>query len=379
MIETNDKAKCLICYELITAKTYNVRRHSETKHSEQMKKLLTEDDRTQEFIRLNRKVNSFKVTKYLNRVQIITKISFQISNALLKKQKPFSDGPFIKEMILLTLKEVLKNHRDRDKILAEVESLQLSRQTVTRRCDHLSKCIKNTLREIIKNSEAVSICLDESTDRTDISQLVVFARIVDHKLKVSDNILGLVPLTATTTAADVLKALDVIFDRYEIDAKKITSITTDGEATMVGIRKGLVTLLKERNANIISMKCIIHQESLCAKTGIPEAKAFTDGVMKIVNKAISAGATKHRQFRNFLSENDSSICDLSKMQQVRWLSSSKTFDQFFQTYDLIKSFFSQQNITVPELDDPKWIEKLAFFRDLTSKMSGLNIKLQGNC
>ena len=123
MIETNDKAKCLICYELITAKTYNVRRHSETKHSEQMKKLLTEDDRTQEFIRLNRKVNSFKVTKYLNRVQIITKISFQISNALLKKQKPFSDGPFIKEMILLTLKEVLKNHRDRDKILAEVESL----------------------------------------------------------------------------------------------------------------------------------------------------------------------------------------------------------------------------------------------------------------
>ena len=78
---------------------------------------------------------------------------------------------------------------------------------------------------------------------------------------------------------------------------------------------------------------------------------MADNVMNIINKLVSRGALKHRQFRLLLEENNSIISDLSKMQQVRWLSCQKVFNQFMTILDLIKDFVSLQGLIIPELDD----------------------------
>ena len=51
---------------------------------------------------------------------------------------------------------------------------------------------------MIPSSQTVSICLNESTDRSDTNKLVVFAKNVKGCLKISDKISGLFTLTSTT-------------------------------------------------------------------------------------------------------------------------------------------------------------------------------------
>ena len=146
---------------------------------------------------------------------------------------------------------------------------------------------------------------------------------------------------------------------------------------MVGKKNGVVAKLKQENSKLLSLQCIIHQENLVAKAGIPEAKIFSDKVMKIVNKCISSGATRHRLFRQFLEECEHDITDLQKMQQVRWLSCANVFTKFLNAIGPIKEFLATLKIQFEELDDGFWIQKLSFLTDLTNKMSVLNRSLQG--
>ena len=113
---------------------------------------------------------------------------------------------------------------------------------------------------------------------------------------------------------------------------------------------------------------------------IPEAKPFADFIMKIVNTCISKGSLRHRKFRNFLEEAHAEFPDLSKMQQVRWLSCSKVFAQFFGIHKEIDQFLRScsPSIIFEQFSDIEWLQKLAFFTDLSQKLAVLNLNLQGN-
>lgn len=383
MIESGHKAKCLLCpkHTEITCKRYNVERHNATNHAEFMKKIISDEERKLIFDRKKAELQGIKMKKYLNRFEIVTKASFKISHLLLQRQKPFSDGPIIKEAMLIGMDEILTNHKDKSMIMADISSIQLSRSTVTRRSESMAEEIITSLKSKIRKANAISICLDESTDINDMSQLVVFARIVSCDLRVSDEIFGLIPLETSTTAQDIFDALQKVFVRYSINSSDLVSITTDGAASMVGVRNGLVAKLKSENPLLFSTQCIIHQESLCAKTGIKDAKPFADFIMKVINKCVASGATRHRQFKKFLEENEADVRDLCKMQQVRWLSTEQCFKRFLSNHSLIKQFLEDNNVQVDELNSTETLVKLSFFCDLTSKMGALNRRLQGkaNC
>lgn len=376
MIESGDKALCLICKEIVTAKSYNLNRHCQTKHKDIVEKMSPEA-KVQFLEEKKLELKDMTIKKYLNRSQIVSKVTFQITYMIIKQQKSFSEAPFIKDCIITAMDEILVHHKDKKKIMQDIQNLQLSRQTATRRTEAISKHIQTQLRIKIKKASSLSLCLDESTDINDVSQLVVFCRIVSSDFEVSDHMIGLVPLKNTTTSLDIKAGLDQILETMKISYSDITAVTTDGAASMTGKKNGLVALLKKENPKLISLQCIIHQENLVAKSGIRSAKPFADTVMKIINKTISAGATRHRQFREFLVENESETADLSKMQQVRWLSTEKTFSKLLPIVDKVKEFLESRGVFFEELGDEKWIEDLCFFTDLTQKLGTLNKSLQG--
>ncbi|MEN2500014.1 MAG: hypothetical protein MHMPM18_004189 [Marteilia pararefringens] len=43
---------------------------------------------------------------------------------------------------------------------------------------------------------------------------------------------------------------------------------------MTGCKSGLIALMKKDNPNLKSVDCLIHQESLIAKLGVPDAKKW---------------------------------------------------------------------------------------------------------
>ena len=244
--------------------------------------------------------------------------------------------------MLKSMETILKNRKDKEAILSDIRDIPLSRMTITRRAELISGYIRDRMKNILQKEDCcLSICLDESTDICDMSQLVIWVRICyldGQKFQILEEILDLEPLIDTTTAQDILTAVKKSLDFYKVPISKIIAITTDGAPAMIGRKDGLVQKMRRENPHLMNFHCLIHQENLTAKMGIPEAKKFSDFVMKVINIVISGSSLKHRQFNNFLEETESEIATISKMNQVRWLSVEKTLNQFIKIVEEIKTF-----------------------------------------
>ena len=76
--------------------------------------------------------------------------------------------------------------------------------------------------------------MDESTDKSDIAQLVIFIRGIDENFNIIQESLDLCHIKGTTTGKDVYEFVNWSLDKFNIDRKNIYSITTDGAPTLTG-------------------------------------------------------------------------------------------------------------------------------------------------
>ena len=106
----------------------------------------------------------------------------------------------IKEAIISVMGVLLSKSRDKNSIMNGIKSLQLSHQAICRRSQSFSSKLKKNLIFEISKSRAISINLDESTDQKDVSQLIIFIRIVRKDNTFIDEIMDLKPLKLTTKA-----------------------------------------------------------------------------------------------------------------------------------------------------------------------------------
>ena len=180
----------------------------------------------------------------------------------------------------------------------------MSRQTVTRRTVDLAGVSKEQLKSEAEKFEYFSFGLDESTDISDISQLLIFVRGVYTDFTITEELVGIRPVTSTTTrtviAGETIKGLEKIGlgGAWE----KLSGVTTDGVSAMIGTREyakeqvevGMDGVSTTEAHEIMRYHCIIHQEALC-----PKAIGFEDvmsAVIKDVN-FIRSHALNHREFK----------------------------------------------------------------------------------
>lgn len=88
-----------------------------------------------------------------------------------------------------------------------------------------------------------SICLDESTDRTDISELIIFVRLVLPDFSVHEEMLEVEPLYRTTKGIYIFNLVKNLINEY-VGFDKLTAVTTDGAKSMTGHISGLWGLMK---------------------------------------------------------------------------------------------------------------------------------------
>lgn len=78
---------------------------------------------------------------------------------------------------------LLSKHKDKNIIINEIKAIPLSRRTVARPVNFIGQQIRDTLKQTIKNAVFLGICLDESTDRNNVAQLVVWIIVYLKNLK----------------------------------------------------------------------------------------------------------------------------------------------------------------------------------------------------
>ncbi|KAG5867158.1 hypothetical protein JTB14_000885 [Gonioctena quinquepunctata] len=113
------------------------------------------------------------------------------------------------------------------KIANKFETVSVLHQTIARRVDHI-KYVSKKQHYTVEKCNYFSLCLDESTDLSDISQLVIFLRTIQNDFSVADEMM-----------------------KPEL---------------WYGTEIGFAGFLKQNNINCPVIPTLIHQEALCGKS-----------------------------------------------------------------------------------------------------------------
>ena len=221
-----------------------------------------------------------------------------------------------------------------------------------------------------------SSAIDESTDSTDMAQLLVFVRGIDDNFNVSEELAGMQSMQGRTAGKDICSAIiDCVTKKLSNDFKNLVGLCTDGAPAMCGKTNGAMTLLQEHiGRKIIINHCFIHWQILCSKV------LKFDHVMLVVVSIVNYLPTrklKHRLFKLFLEEADSEYGNVVYRADVRWLSRANALLRFIALKPEISKFLETEFKEFSELNDSSWNEDLFFFGNITFYLNDLNIELQG--
>ncbi|UYV79810.1 EPM2AIP1 [Cordylochernes scorpioides] len=171
VIESSNKALCLICNESIAVlKEYNMKRHYETKHSQNYSKY-TGIVRTEKFEALKRGLKS--------------------QQSLFTKVKTEQEAATLVEEMCPEKVNLLK-------------TVSMSANTVARRVENIAENISSQLFDKNGHVEWFSLALDESTDVSDTAQVLIYIRGVDKSYEVHEELLDMYSIHGTTTGVVAL-------------------------------------------------------------------------------------------------------------------------------------------------------------------------------
>ena len=121
----------------------------------------------------------------------------------------------LKPCILESVKLVLG-----EKASQTMKQISLSNDTIKSRIHEMSDNIKSKMLSKIDSSPVFALQLDESTDISNLSQLLVYVRYVADE-RINEKFLFCQPLETTLKAVDVFQMLIDFFDKTELSWNKL--------------------------------------------------------------------------------------------------------------------------------------------------------------
>ena len=133
--------------------------------------------------------------------------------------------------------------------------------------------IEDNLKKRAEKFVNFSVCLDETTDIKNTAQVAIFFRGITSDFQIDENLLSLESMHETTRGEDLLQKLLQALNKFNLPLDKLCGVATDGAPAMVRKHKGMVSLFRKemdargiRHNRLIFFHCIVHQQSLCAKS-----------------------------------------------------------------------------------------------------------------
>ena len=381
-VEFKGKPICLICKESVAlSKKCNVERHYTSRHKGKYDQDFPPKTalRSAQLQTLKKEYGEQKATftRPVTKAQAATVASYRVSHVVAKHKKSFTDGEFVKEAFTVAAESLFAGFENKREIMNAIKDMQLSRSTVTRRCEDMSEDLHSQLKKDVNSCECFSLQFDESTDMVDVAQLCIFIRMVFDDMTAKEELLTILPLKGTTRGEDIFHAFMEFVKESQLPLHKLVSITTDGAPAMVGRNNGFIGLCKKSDdfPDFHNYHCIIHQQALCGK--VLNMKEVMDIAMKIVC-SVRARSLQRRLFRAHMEETESEHTDLLLHTDVRWLSRGKFLDRFSELLPEIKEFLKLgKHVEYTQLEDKQWLLDLAFLTDFTGTLNELNLELQG--
>ena len=135
--------------------------------------------------------------------------SYHISYRIAQMKKLYTIGEKLIKPCLLEATELVLGEKE-----SKMAQISLSNDTVKSRISEMSADILAQTVKAVKESPVYSLQLDESTDVSSCSQLVVYCRYFDGVMK--EEYLFSEPLATTTRGEDVFNLLEAYLTKHEV-------------------------------------------------------------------------------------------------------------------------------------------------------------------
>jgi len=224
-----------------------------------------------------------------------------------------------------------------------------------------------------------SVCGDETTDIKSTAQLAIFFRGVTSDFQIDENLRSLESMHETTREEDLLQKLLQALGKFNLPLDKLCGVATDGAPATVGKRKGMVALLKEMDARgirhdtLVFFHCILHEQSLCAKSVKFNhvVSVDTDCINFIKKRDLN-----NRIFKQVLKDFNADYDDLLYFCAVRWTSCGNMLGRFHSLLPEIIEFRNLKKCPLTELEDENWLCDVGFMVDVTKHLNDLNVQFK---
>ena len=223
-----------------------------------------------------------------------------------------------------------------------MKQISPSNDTIKSKIHEISENIKSKVISKIISSPVFALQLDESTDVSNFSQLLVYIRYVAYE-RINEAFLFFQTLETTSKVANVFQVLINFFDKTELNWSKLVGVCTDGAPAMIGANSGLISLVKQKNPAIQKTHYMIHKEALVPKTISKRLHEHLSAVIKVVNYVKSL-ALNTRIFSKLCKDMDANHTALLYHTQVCWLSKRNMLSRIFEVREVKLCLVAKQKI-----------------------------------
>ena len=192
----------------------------------------------------------------------------------------------------------------------------------------------------IKAAKFYSLIIDESTDISTESHLVIYAKYLDHKNSDSKTaFLKLLKLPAGTAAAIYLSVSNYL-TAQQLSPLNIVGFGSDGCSTMMGRNNGVYAKFRKDNPYILQNHCFMHRLQLCIKD------ANDLGIVTKINTLVSdiyvyfcRSAKRTAELENAQKDAVEPGLQVLKLYEIRWLSLYKCVTRLRKIYLSLLNLF----------------------------------------
>ncbi|XP_061600964.1 SCAN domain-containing protein 3-like [Cololabis saira] len=357
------RAQCVECGITLSneaLKPSKLQRHLETKHPTLVGKPVEFFKRKEDELQMEKE----SIVSPTGASKCVLKASYLETRRLALGKKSFT---IAEELVLPCAIDMCRE------MIGEAAANKLLTIPLSTDIEDMASDIQQQLIERVKSSPFFSLQLDECTDVTNATLLLVFVRYrMDNSLH--EDMLFCRELTGTT-AQECFHCIDNYFSENGMDWQNCVGVCSDGAASMTGKHHGVIVQILNRAPEAKWTHCFLHCESLAAKA-MSEFQEVMDVSVNTIN-FIKNNAVNSRCFAKLCEDMQADHIQLLHHSEVRWLSTGLVLNRLFEMRKEVFSFLTERKY--PHADhfaNTKFTAKLAYLCDIFSRLNQLNISLQ---